>query len=50
MRLVLATRNAHKLREFATLLAAHEILPLPDDVQLPPESADTFVGNALGKA
>ena len=50
MRLVLATRNAHKLREFATLLAGHEILPLPDDVQLPPETADTFAGNALGKA
>lgn len=50
MRLVLATRNAHKVREFATLLAAHEILPLPDDVDLPPETADTFAGNALGKA
>lgn len=50
MRLVLATRNAHKLREFATLLAAHEILPLPDEVQLPPETAETFAGNALGKA
>ncbi len=50
MRLVLATRNAHKVREFETLLRPHEILPLPDDVQLPPETADTFAGNALGKA
>jgi XTP/dITP diphosphohydrolase len=50
VRLVLATRNAHKLREFETLLAPHEIVVLPDDVQLPPETAETFAGNALGKA
>lgn len=50
MRLVLATRNAHKLREFETLLTPHEIVVLPDDVQLPPETADTFDANALGKA
>ena len=50
MRLVLATRNAHKLRELQTLLTAHEVLPLPDNVDLPPETADTFAGNALGKA
>ncbi len=50
MRLVLATRNAHKLREFATLLAPHEIVVLPADVVLPPETADTFSGNALEKA
>ena len=50
MRLVLATRNAHKLREFEALLRPHEVLPLPDDVQLPPETAETFAGNALGKA
>ena len=50
MRLVLATRNAHKLREFEGLLTGHEILALPDNVDLPPETADTFAGNALGKA
>jgi XTP/dITP diphosphohydrolase len=50
VRLVLATRNAHKLREFATLLAPHEIVVLPADVVLPPETADTFSGNALEKA
>ena len=50
MRLVLATRNAHKLREFEALLAPHEIVALPDDLVLPPETADTFAGNALGKA
>ena len=50
MRLVLATRNAHKVREFESLLTAHDILALPDNVDLPPETADTFAGNALGKA
>ena len=50
MRLVLATRNAHKVSEFETLLTGHDIVALPDDVQLPPETADTFAGNALGKA
>ena len=50
MRLVLATRNAHKLREFGSLLEPHEIVELPADVALPPEVADTFAGNALAKA
>ncbi len=50
MRLVLATRNAHKAREFATLLAPHEIVALPDDVELPPETGDTFFENAREKA
>ncbi len=50
MKLVLATRNAHKLRELAALLAPHELDPLPDDVELPPETGATFADNALGKA
>jgi XTP/dITP diphosphohydrolase len=50
VRLVLATRNAHKLRELAGLLAPHSLEPLPDDVVLPPETGDTFVENALVKA
>ena len=50
MRLVLATRNAHKAREFAGLFAPHEVAPLPDGVELPPESGATFAENALGKA
>jgi XTP/dITP diphosphohydrolase len=50
MRLVLATRNEHKAREFAVLLAPHDILALPAEVTLPPETGDTFAGNALGKA
>jgi XTP/dITP diphosphohydrolase len=50
MRLVLATRNAHKAREFATLLAPHEVVALPDDVVLPPETGETFLDNARVKA
>jgi XTP/dITP diphosphohydrolase len=50
VRLLLATRNAHKAREFATLLAPHEIVALPDDVRLPPETGETFLDNAIGKA
>ena len=50
MRLVLATRNAHKLREFEPLMLPDTVEPLPDHVVLPPETADTFAGNALGKA
>jgi XTP/dITP diphosphohydrolase len=50
MRLVLSTRNQHKVRELGVLLAPHEVLPLPDHVELPPETGDTFAENALGKA
>lgn len=52
-RLLLATRNAHKLREFARIAGregAYEIDPLPEEVELPPEDGDTFAANALGKA
>ena len=50
MRLVLATRNAHKVRELAEMLPGHEIIPLPDEVELPPEDGDSFAANALIKA
>ena len=50
MRLVLATRNEHKLREFRVLLEPHELIPLPADVELPPETGETFEENALEKA
>jgi XTP/dITP diphosphohydrolase len=50
VRLVLASRNAHKAREFAALLAPHEVLPLPDGVDLPPETGETFEENAIVKA
>ena len=50
MRLVLATRNDHKLRELSALMRPYELDPLPDDVTLPPETGTTFADNALGKA
>ena len=50
MRLLLATRNAHKLREFERLLPAVELDPLPDGVETPSEDGDTYAANALIKA
>ena len=50
MRLVLASRNAHKLRELSLLLAPHELVALPGAVELPPETGATFAENALVKA
>jgi XTP/dITP diphosphohydrolase len=50
MRLVLATRNEHKLRELAEILDGVELVPLPDRVELPPEDGATFADNALIKA
>jgi XTP/dITP diphosphohydrolase len=49
-KLLLATRNEHKRREFARLLSGFEVDALPDDVILPPEDGRTFEENALGKA
>ncbi len=49
-RLLLATRNEHKRREFARLLPDFQVDALPDQVSLPPEDGDTFQDNALGKA
>lgn len=48
--LVLSTRNDHKVREFNGLLPGWQVLPLPDEVVLPPETGDTFAENALVKA
>jgi XTP/dITP diphosphohydrolase len=50
MRLLLATHNEHKRREFARLLAGCEVAVLPPEFELPPEDGETFVANALGKA
>ena len=51
MRVVLATRNRHKLREFERLLRGEvEIDPLPDEIELPPETGSTYAENALIKA
>jgi XTP/dITP diphosphohydrolase len=48
--LVVATRNEHKLRELAEILAGVELEPLPEGVELPPEEGETFAANALAKA
>jgi XTP/dITP diphosphohydrolase len=50
VRLLLATRNEHKRREFARVLGGYRVDVLPDDVVLPPEDGETFAENALGKA
>jgi XTP/dITP diphosphohydrolase len=48
--LILASRNPHKLREFAELLPGLELQPLPDRVESPAEHGETFAENALIKA
>lgn len=50
MRLVLATRNDHKVRELAGLLPGCVVEPLPAGIELPPEDGETFADNALAKA
>jgi XTP/dITP diphosphohydrolase len=56
LKLILATHNEHKRREFARLLAESGggqewvLETLPDEVTLPPEDGETFAENALGKA
>lgn len=50
MRLLLATHNPHKLREFSLLLVPHDVDALPPDLDLPPETGETFAENALQKA
>jgi XTP/dITP diphosphohydrolase len=56
VKLLLATHNAHKAREFARLMPVPaggervELEILPDDVELPPEDGETFAENAFGKA
>lgn len=49
-RLVLATRNAHKVQELAELLATVELVALPDHLPSPEETGETFEANALIKA
>lgn len=53
MRLLLATHNDHKRREFQRLLGDggdFALDMLPDSFELPPENGETFAENALGKA
>ncbi len=48
--MILATHNAHKLREFARLLEGKAIEPLPAGAPVPEETGTTFAENALIKA
>ncbi len=48
--MILATGNPHKLREMAELLPGVELKPLPEGVELPPETGKTFAANAMIKA
>jgi XTP/dITP diphosphohydrolase len=51
MRLLLATRNGHKLRELSRMVGdGIELDPLPDGIQMPPETGATYAENALIKA
>jgi XTP/dITP diphosphohydrolase len=52
MRMVLASNNAHKLVEIGRMLKGWDLVPLRDfpEIPDPPETADTFEGNALQKA
>ncbi len=51
MKLLLATHNEHKRREFERLLGGEATIDaLAGDVELPPEDGETFAENALGKA
>ncbi|HET9153797.1 MAG TPA: RdgB/HAM1 family non-canonical purine NTP pyrophosphatase [Solirubrobacterales bacterium] len=48
--MILSTRNPHKVKEMAELLPGIDLQPLPDGVELPPETGDSFEANALIKA
>lgn len=50
MRLLLATRNDHKLREFGRLLPSVELEPLRADLASPAEDGESYAANALIKA
>jgi XTP/dITP diphosphohydrolase len=50
VKLVLASRNPHKAREYAALLEGVELVTLPDEVALPPETGATFEPTARAAA
>jgi XTP/dITP diphosphohydrolase len=51
MELMLASRNAHKLYEFARILSPpYTVVELPAGIELPPETGTSFAANALIKA
>jgi XTP/dITP diphosphohydrolase len=47
---MLATHNAHKLREFERLMPGVELDPLPDGASSPAETGENYAENALIKA
>lgn len=50
MRLVLASKNAHKARELGDILEGWEVEPLATDAEPPEETGATFLENARLKA
>ncbi len=50
MRIVLASRNAHKIEEMRRIAPEIEWVAMPDEIPEPPETGDTFEANALQKA
>lgn len=50
IRIVLASRNAHKIGELRRIAPDIEWVPMPEDLPDPPEAGDTFEANALEKA
>ena len=50
MRIVLATGNRNKLREFDAILAPRTVIAMPKEVVLPPEGDKSFRDNAVQKA
>ena len=48
--MILATRNDHKVREFARLLPGVAFKPLPGGIDSPEETGETYADNALIKA
>jgi XTP/dITP diphosphohydrolase len=48
--LILATRNEHKVREMAEVLPGVALKSLPAEIELPPETGNSFEANALIKA
>lgn len=50
MKIVLATRNAHKVEELRRMAPQIDWVGMPDELPDPPETGDTFTENALQKA
>ncbi len=48
--MILSTRNQHKVAEMAELLPGVDLRSLPEEVELPPETGNSFEANALIKA